>query len=34
MLLNEAGRLQHTDGKTATECLILIDRIDALLGSA
>ena len=34
MLLNEAGRLRHADEKTAMECLTLIDRIDALLGSA
>ena len=31
MLLNEAGRLRHADQRTATECLTLIDRIDALL---
>ena len=34
MLFDEADRLQHADQRTATECLTLIDRIDALLGSA
>jgi hypothetical protein len=32
MLFDEADRLQHADQRTATECLTLIDRIDALLG--
>jgi hypothetical protein len=34
MLFDEADRLQHTDQRTATECLTLIDRIDALLRPA
>jgi hypothetical protein len=34
MLFDEADRLQHTDQKTATECLTLIDRIDELIRSA
>jgi hypothetical protein len=34
MLFDEADRLQHADQRTATECLTLIDRIDARLGSA
>jgi hypothetical protein len=31
MLFDEADRLQHTDQKTAVECLTLIDRIDTLM---
>jgi hypothetical protein len=31
MLFDEADRLQHTDQKTATDCLTLIDRIDTLI---
>jgi hypothetical protein len=34
MLFDEADRLQHADQRTATECLTLIDRIDALLRPA
>ena len=34
MLFDEADRLQHTDQTTATECLTLIDRIDALIRPA
>jgi hypothetical protein len=34
MLFDEADRLQHTDQKTATECLTLIDRIDELIRPA
>ena len=34
MLFNEAARLQHADQRTATECLTLIDRIDALIRPA
>jgi hypothetical protein len=33
-LFDEADRLCHTDQDTATECLTLIDRIDALIGPA
>jgi hypothetical protein len=33
-LFSEADRLWHTDQNTATECLTLIDRIDALIGPA
>ena len=34
MLFDEADRLQHTDQKTAMECLTLIDRIDTLIRPA
>jgi hypothetical protein len=34
MLFDEADRLQHADQRTATECLTLIDRIDALIRPA
>ena len=34
MLFDEAVRLQHTDQQTATDCLALIDRIDALIRPA
>ena len=34
MLFDEADRLQHADQRTATECLTLIDRIDALVRPA
>jgi hypothetical protein len=34
MLADEADRLEHTDQKTATDCLALIDRIDALIRPA
>ena len=34
MLFDEADRLQHANQKMATECLTLIDRIDALIGPA
>ena len=34
MLFDEADLLQHADQRTATECLTLIDRIDALIRPA
>ena len=34
LLFNEAVRLQHTDQETATDCVALIDRIDALIRPA
>jgi hypothetical protein len=34
MLFDVADRLQYSDQTTATDCLTLIDRIDALVGPA
>jgi hypothetical protein len=34
MLFDVADRLQHSDQRTATDCLTLIDRIDALVRPA
>jgi hypothetical protein len=34
MLFDEAVRLQHTDRQTATDCVTLVGRIDALLPMA
>jgi hypothetical protein len=34
LLFNEADRLQHTDLPTATDCVALVDRIDALIRPA
>jgi hypothetical protein len=34
MLFDVADRLQHSDQRTATDCLTLIDRIDTLIRPA
>jgi hypothetical protein len=34
LLFDEAVRLQHTDRQTATDCVTLVGRIDALLPMA
>jgi hypothetical protein len=34
LLFNEAGRLQHTDQVTATDCAALVDRINELIRPA